>query len=292
VRNAVVPLGGHPDQDPRCVTATFDDGTTGRLEAADDGVDVAGGTLALWRGSKVRLEDVRHDDVHALVRVRSLPPDCRVGVVLREPPSGKPAEDTTTVWAVRLPNDRVRVEVTRVAGGRTVVHQGPILARARANKPFRLLVRVEGDRVWARVGDEDALGAGGYSGIATPGGGGHLGLRVGGSGRHVTIDYFLARAPDGPVGQISVDQAGRHTFCLFHPQLWSTFDPRKLFFEAGGLRLAPPDLGPAIGWIWPRAVGVAGDHVLISSDGSMWSPPPGLPLVVEYAGRREGEYFR
>src|SRR5690606_2367045 len=160
-------------------------------------------------------------------------------------------DPTTIVWVLRLQGDRVRVDVERTVSGNRVVHHGTPLANARANRPFRFLVSALGDRVFARVDGEEALGTGGFSGIAVPAGGGHLGLRNALAG--TAVDYVLARHPEGPLGQVAVDAAGRHTLALFHPELAATFAPQSLYFEAEGLRFQGPALAAVAAWVWPLA---------------------------------------
>lgn len=296
--SAVQTLPAHPDQDLDCVTTSFADGEFGRLTPTFGDVCVEGEDLVLTGSSRMVLPDTTMKDGHALIRLpEGLPtPGTWAGLTFRasQPNDGafEPNGTQSTLRLRHTPQGQLVVDVLRSVNGvvqPTTLNIPTILPTATMDV-FASLV---GDRLFCRVNGIPVLG-GGLIGDFHPNVDGYVALQTGGSSAMDTVRVGLFSATDATASaaQVEVDSQGRQTISFLKPDLLFTFDPNfRIFFGT-----LPGDLGDfafLVQFLWPQVLAFGPDHLVVRQNLDL----PALlsldtSIVLEFNGRREGEYVR
>ncbi len=296
IRNAVIPPANHPDHDDRCLTATFDDGTTGALQLRFGTAAPVGGELDFAEPSLLALPDTDFVDGTAILRVRGgLPAGAKIGFRIRA------ADDADDVFLATGTQSFLAVEHDPALGLRAlVIHpqngvlnwfRGPALSVA-PSQDLILRVDFEGDRAFIRVNGQHGLGSQGYTGIPNPAVGGRIGVRSNAHTDTLHVDYVLARDATAPIAQIDVDQNGDHTLAFVAPDLFFTLPLWTMQILYDDILFPIQAIPILLPYLWPTVLAAQPDHVLLSSRTSTAPLQAGNQLVIELAGQREGEYLR
>lgn len=296
LESAVIPPESHPDHDPRCLTAAFDDGTTGNLQLLFGTASPLGGELDIAAPSLLALPDTTFVDGTAIMKIRGgLPIGAKIGFRIRAADNADDvflATGTQSFLGIEHdPTVGLRALVIHPQSGALTWFRGPALS-AVAGQDLILRVDFEGDRAFVRVNGQHGLGAQGYAGIPNPPNGGRIGIRTNAHADTLHVDYVLARDATAPIAQIDVDQNGDHTLAFVAPDLFFTlplWTMQVLYDDVLFPIQAMPILLP---YLWPSVLAAQPDHVLLSSRTSAAPLQVGNQLVIELAGQREGEYLR
>src|SRR5690606_30527061 len=292
IERAVIVPPRHPDHDPRCVTATFDDGTEGGFTAQQGEIAAtADGRLRFATSGRALLPDSNLADGTVLLALAELPPGARFGAVLRaaDPEHGGSRADGTQTWAglERDAEGAVRAFVRFPRDGRLETLRGPILASADGAAPGLLRIDLAGSRVTLRATGAAAAEPLEVGPIPAPPDGGMLSLEAE-ADRAVLLDWLLVRPAGGPLVQLAADARGEHSLAWLAPTPQAELPLDALGIRYDDLRIETAELHE----LWPTRVAAGEGHLILSSVGARRRLEPGRELVVELDGRRDALLLR
>lgn len=297
IESAVIRPVEHPEHDPRCVTAVFADGTVGPLRVRSGSVQVGGGHARLTVPTQLMLADAPLDDATVVVAIGAgLPANATAGVVLR---AATPAADAFAVNGTQTfagvqsdANGRLRIAVAYPRGGMLQWRRGAFLTRSTAVDRLVLRVDVAGSVVRASVNGEPGLGAQGVSGVPAPPNGGYLGVCSTGHSSPIALDYVLARAADGPIGQVTVDASGAHMLTVLAERGLHDLGTPVFHVDYDDLVIELPFLSQLLPHVWPTLEAAGPDHLVVSSRGATIPLLPDHSLAIQIGPHREAALLR
>ncbi len=296
VANAVIPPTPHPDEDPRCGIATFDDGTLAPLDPAQGAPFVVSGEVVLDGAQRLVHRSAEVVDGNAVLRIRNgLTAGSRIGITVR---AENPLDDwdagngtSTTFWLQQDASLGARVEVVS-PNGPGALAQSAWMSGITPGTPVTFHVQFGARFAGCRVNDANVILFGGVNNLPTPALGGYLSVRSDVQGAQAAaLDYVMFRPADGPTAQVQNTLNG-HVLGLLGWREVSGLDFNSWFVDTAGFPVDIYLFGVAQPFMWPNILGFDTDHLMLSSDGALAGIPSGVEVRFRYRGRAEGVFTR